>query len=836
LEKPPSFLASEGRRMAFKERWLHSAVSHVVQENASEGQWTVMASDDTLLPSLSMEWTPGGLSNYMHLCSVIGYYFKVSKKPHIVILNRHYPHWRSGQVQYLQLVPPSMDLTRTTVKKRQDLDSSLEPRLSTAQQIQLNKDALIETTKARQCSPTLRESAMREMADFILSMPTTSASPKMAKIKELANACIDSSQVSEVCTEGMPPVLLKAGDILRLLNMTFLVSTGGFTFQEEEKKGVASATVTLMGLGLDLDLDAEGLCDEVIECFIIAFKYVVASTGPLCGKVVGQVEQCTSTPAPATSEAVCLEEDCGREEVRQEARESGSYQDERIIERQQSQEEYHSDEISNAEVRNDFSYVAESEYEVEDESSSETDEDMDGISSEEDFFDLKEMQKKPCKRLSKHTSSSRKAKHARWEGSADGTTSMAVESTIGSLACHGGKLRSLLQGVMENIDGEYKEGTDDCAKIFQLCLKYESVDPQHAPEVAFEICRPFFQNKDKLSLEHRALGLMMVVHHACAAAKRSGNDGSWDWIILTLAFHANVAIEALVANADKAYKTYSNQSKPSPTTFPALLKQGKIPLSKPLVDLVDKVRVLHDEVICQSVRKTQLATYEIGPDLIEPVVRYLKTSATGDSNSPSAIEPSSQLPDIPIPAVLLIYQRLSEIGAPKGSLQRKRFRKSVFDALFQTYFSPLIQYLTAKNLHGVQDDRMARRNRHWAMQRRFLLLRLQIIDNLVKNCGLDTVVFAARCACDLVIAPEICLPVEGEVKSGENNYKGFYGMNQSFEFPPFIAKSSKGVYYADESDTEEVWKTIYSILGALKTKILQIAKEKAAGEAVLSAF
>lgn len=293
---------------------------------------------------------------------------------------------------------------------------------------------------------------------------------------------------------------------------------------------------------------------------------------------------------------------------------------------------------------------------------------------------------------------------------------------------------------------------------------------------------------------------MGIVEQVCAIAREQSDGDRWDWMLLSLAYHANEPVKDLAEIAKRAHKIRHEVG-----GFKAELKS----FSGPLKDLIREVKDLHDNEMASQRSRKRKTTHPniIKSDKITPVIRQVLEAAN----------------DIQEPAVYL-----SHIKTPRNDDQSKndRFRETVFDVLFQTYFKFLTEYLTTRNLEGGFDN-MDKHRANWAMTRRFLRFRLEVIEKL-GECG--TAVFAARSYIELVFAPAKYLPLPRE-KPGIP----YYNIHSTYVFLNLGVE--RGMMFKEAGlATPQGWNAITSSLKKNKDVIEKLAKKKDPSHSMLTHF
>lgn len=763
-EESPALHASEARRITFNERWSYQSVlrGHSPSVNSSSAvRWIKEPKDDTLLPCLSIEWT---LAEGTRLSSKTGYYIDITTEPLLVILNRHYPHWRSAGVQHIQLVPPNVTLTRAVVDHPIS-GSSLDRCRSILRQVKQSGDQLKQSRRGFHNHQSMAQAIMSHAFDFILEEVKETSHPALhSAINELALLSKDIIQSSDICQYGSTPHRPSPDSIARLIYTSF--SNLNETLAPEEKRLYAFAMSTTM-IGTT---DTSTLPDKVIDCFLITSRLALAGTLPLCGKTVQRQERLSEGKAE------------GKEQSH------AAHQSDAMM-------PYGKDALT---ATGTSSVVT-------------------------------------SKRRFDNTLPQEWTKHARMDGSigASATSQKGKEPTLD---------RTIFKNALQHIMGKEmpdskKEHHAQCVRLFKASVKEELVSAEQISREAMKICQQVTQDGGVLTLESHALELSKAVYAISRLAQEWSEDQDLDWIILTLAHHSMEIVNELVKEAEAAFRASLTPSSPFSSLRDALqIGIGKSKLSLPLINFLDNIRhLLETDVFCDPVTKAvdYVKQIEIDRALVEATRRVGQTEPLCKSNGQQLastmkkdrrVSSSSGInaggghswAEESEPVVYLTFINLGVINGTSADKAAARFRESVYDVLFQTYFAPLVQLFTSKNLKGGTNGMI--QNLLWTTQRRFLKFRLQLIEKLICNCKIGSSVFAARSCSELVFAPDRYLPL---TKEGVGVHPKI-----PYTFPLLTIKQGRSNIDATDMANWHGWEALYSSVRAAKDEILCLAKKR----------
>jgi hypothetical protein len=838
-DNSPNLHASESRRMTFNERWSYASIGQGRAITSQDQVWTRELNDDTILPSLSVEWAVdegAAVVTERHLYSKTGYCIKLSSSPALVILNRHYPHWRTSEVDFIQFIPPAIPWNRGTADNHR-LNGSANRAYSLYAQLHIVEDILREARRGFQSQQSLSQAILGQFSQYIMQHANRlnlGGDPALhSLVQSLASSCKDVIDRRKATSTAQTTFSM----IYRLLSTSFRYLAETCTLSDEERQIFASTLSDVMIMMKQGSATLKELSPGMIDCFLITSRLASANSLVLCGKPFLEAEwlplQHVVEEAPfetfieeevvdAVAEEVIYEEELpeggamladedvhedvedGRHDSEEDALDYRSascelpqyvdtlHQDEDAVEEADS--DYHSDPPSN-----DHEDVYK-----------ETDNDSDTL--------VEGSRMMTRKRAAEQSLSNVKTKHMK----ADDKVMNSSKKTVCEL--DGGAFKRQMICIMSKRSEDQKaKARDHCVKAIKASIQYElTIVKPISTEGVMACDRMRKLNEAPETSEKHAWVLMFAVLGACRKAEQESNDEDWDWILLTLAYHASKTVLKLAKEAEEAYRQYE-ESKPQDWTFQEHLETGQVNFSTPLIEILDQVKgFLESDDYKQGNRIDYARQQEVNDSLIKSLVRNLNLHDPTLTTRLQVV----WLDEAP-PTVYLTYVHLPSLSASAKKLDRnaRRFGEAVYDVLFQAYFSPLISYLNRKGLDG-EDVNDNEKYSAWVMQRKFLRLRLEIIDKMVDNCSIGTNIFASKACSNLILAPVKYVPLPKE-KQGS----ALYSSTKGFAFPLLVIGNRKD---ASTAANTEGWEAIFSSFKAVKNNINRLATKKDPSRSITS--
>jgi hypothetical protein len=787
MEKSVHLQASESRRMAYKERWIYAlAQKQAPTYSTQEGDWMRRPNDDTLIPTLSIEWTAAG--DRRQLLSKTGYYIEVFKSPVVVLINRHYPHWRSAGMHYLQLLGPTVafdgqNLTLPSSKSRQL--SSLARDIKHASQ---------EAKEGLMFNNPLARDIISQMSDYIIQLNMSQARGGQRAIASAFEEIAHLSKnllTQEELSEGTDPE-----QVDELLTCSMLCLKRSFNPRMDDWRlllEVVSRKVTE-------EMVSPNISEEIMDCFLIIAGLALANTDTLCGK----------------ADAVQEEQDM-----------TGRDSTENI------------EETDDADVPIESSRIG-----------WQTSSSRFNVCHNHDDFDnedaivwqtLDNSISTQRKRSSTSTSSMGLAKVARI--STVVRPSLVDSHVIPTSLVDKDHFKKLVSSIMiRDLSQEQENPYDECAEVFKSSILKELEQAQQVVPEAIEAFHEVDLSEgcgNNQALQHMK---KVEIIRRLIASKGREYQGELDWVILIQAHQANEIVKDLVDKIEDAYRLHYESMilvQSHGPTFkspfgPELEKNGPFKDCIPFLEVIDEVRKFHDGVNNKPGGRNYRDQSELRSTFVVSALKQLRSVRHSNGQASTSI---SQLGDIPIPRVYMTNVRVTEKTKSEQSPQERKdnsaesFKETVFDVLFQLYFAPLVEHLTSEDLKG----RHFPSNGLWAMKRRFLRFRLETIKMMVDECGIGTDCFAARCFSDFIFEPALYLPLPQEGSDAE-----FFDLQVPYTFPNLVEEDGtgpnkglrKGVIDEDEKNRRKAvnlqgWGAIHSSVIANKDDILLLAVERA---------
>ena len=837
----PCLHASESRRTTFNERWSYASIGQgrSLTDWSPASRWIREPNDDTLIPTLSVEWSADdtiSLDSGQCLYSKTGYYVNVSSSPVLVILNRHFPHSRTAEVRFVQFIAPTIPWNRCTADNHR-LNGTSNRSYSLYAQLHIVESSLKEARRGFQSQQSLAQAILGCFSQYVLQQanrPSLGGDPALhSLVQSLASSCKDIIDSRNASTTAQTTFSM----IYRLLSTSFRYLAETCALGDEERQIFASTLSDVMIMMKQGSATLKELTPGLIDCFLITSRLASANTLVLCGKPFLEAEwlplQHVVEEAPietfieeevvdAVAEEVIYEEELpeggtmladedvhddvedGRHDSEEDASDYRSascelplyldtlHQEEDVVEEEDS--DYHSDPPSN-----DHEDVYK-----------ETDNDSDTL--------VEGSRMMTRKRAAEQSLSNVKTKHMK----ADDKVMNSSKKTVCEI--DGGAFKRQMFCIMSKRSGDQKANArDHCFKAIKASIQYElTIVKPISTEGVMACDRMRKLNEAPETSEKHAWVLMFAVIGACRKAEQESNDEDWDWILLTLAYHAGKTVLKLAKEAEEAYRQYE-ESKPQDWTFQDHLESGQINFSTPLIEILDQVKAfLESDDYKQGNRIDYAKQQELDGTLIKSLVRNLNLHDPTLTTRLQVV----WLDEAP-PTVYLTYVHLPSLSASAKKLDRnaRRFGEAVYDVLFQAYFSPLVSYLNRKGLDG-EDVNDNEKYSAWVMQRKFLRLRLEIIDKMVDNCSIGTNIFASKACSNLILAPVKYVPLPKE-KQGS----ALYSSTKGFTFPLFVIGNKKD---ASTAANTEGWEAVFSSFRAVKNNINRLATKKDPSRSITS--